>query len=422
MNLRAALVVVFLFFFGLTSNLHSNVVTEWNEAALSAIRQSNTSPPAASRNLAILHVSIFDAVNGIARTYDRYHATGQVSSSASKEAAAATAAHVVLTSLYPSLDAEFDQLYDQQLSAIADGPQKTAGINWGNSVADQILELRSDDGSADTVVYTPGTLPGEWRPTISFGGIVRPALLPQWGFVDPFGIENVRAYLPPRPPRLNTLQYALEVNLVKAIGGTVSSRRTSEQTEIARFWGYGPGSSTPPGHWNQIALVVSESKDLDLEENARLFALLNIALADAAIISWDCKYVYNYWRPITAIQEADTDGNPRTVKDATWTPLLETPPFPEYTSGHSTFSGAAAAALARFFDSDSVQFSVGSDDLPGVTRNYRRFSEAALESGNSRIYGGIHFPSANVFGLGSGWAAGNEISSNLLRPRRAGGH
>lgn len=205
------------------------------------------------------------------------------------------------------------------------------------------------------------------------------------------------------------------MNQTKVLGRVDSMWRTPEQTEIARFWGYGPGTATPGGHWNQIAQVVAESEGNTLSENARMFALLNLALADAAIVSWDCKYTFNYWRPITAIQLADTDGNPLTSPDPAWMPLLETPPFPEYTSGHSTFSGAAAVALSAFFGHDRVRFSVGSDDLPGVFRTYSGFWDAALESGISRIYGGIHFMSANQYGLMTGAKTGAYVSFNYLR-------
>ena len=396
----------------------ADVVTGWNEAALNAIRARNTPPPAASRNLAILHASIYDAVNGILRTHTPYFVTGHVPASASPEAAAAAAAHHVLVSLYPTLQADFDTLYNQSLATIREGPQKDHGVAWGRFVAISILQWRSTDGSDKIVTYTPGTQPGEWRPTVSFGGIVRPALAPQWGSVTPFALPSGSQFRPPAPPALNTQQYAADVNMVKALGGTLSAVRTPEQTQIALFWGYGPGTATPPGHWNQIAQVVAASQGNTLEENARMFALLNIALADAAIVSWDCKYVYNYWRPITAIQEADTDGNPETTADPSWTPLLATPPFPEYTSGHSTFSGAAAVVLAHFFGTDHVPFTVGTDDLPGVYRSYQLFSEAAQESGLSRIYGGIHFMSANLYGLSTGAAVGNYVYTNLLLPKK----
>jgi membrane-associated phospholipid phosphatase len=252
-----------------------------------------------------------------------------------------------------------------------------------------------------------------WQPTVSFGGVVRPALLPGWGNVTPFGVASVAALLPPAPPALASQDYALEVNFTKDLGGTTSTARTAEQTQIARFWGYGPGTSTPPGHWNEIGLVVAEQERLDLVDSARLFALLNIALADAAIVCWRSKYDQGLWRPITAIQ-LDGDGNDETTADPTWTPLLPTPPFPEYTSGHSTFSGAAAAVLAEFFADDEIAFTVGSDDLPGVQRSYASFSDAAWESGISRIYGGIHWLSANVRGLECGAHIGLEVAQGKL--------
>ena len=262
-----------------------------------------------------MHASIYDAVNGVLRTHTPYLVTGQVPAGASIEATAVAAAHHVLVSLYPTLQSDFDALYNESLATIREGPQKDHGIAWGRFVASSILQWRSTDGSAKMVNYVPGTEPGQWRPTISFGGIVRPALLPQWGSVTPFALANGSQFRPPAPPALNTQQYAADVNMVKAVGGTISAARTAEQTEIALFWGYGPGTATPPGHWNQITQVVAANQGNTLAENARLFALLNIALADAAIVSWDCKYVYNFWRPITAIQEADTDSNPETTAD-----------------------------------------------------------------------------------------------------------
>jgi hypothetical protein len=337
--------------------------------------------------------------NHILRTHTPYRITGQVPASASPEAAAAAAAHYALSILYPSLQAGFDATYIHALANIKDGPQKASGIAWGAFVASSLLNLRSTDGSGTLINYVPGTEVGQWRPTVSFGGQVRPALLPQWGSVTPFALASGSQFRPPPPPALNTPQYTADFNMVKAVGGSVSAVRTAEQTQIALFWGYGPSTATPSGHWNEIAQVVAANLGNTLEQNARLFALLNIALADAAIVSWDCKYVFNFWRPITAIQLAEMDGNADTAADRTWTPLLPTPPFPEYTSGHSTFSGAAAAILAQFYGTDEIPFTVGTDDLPSIYRHYERFSDAAHESGISRIYGGIHFMAATVSGL-----------------------
>jgi len=402
----------------LDSHLQADVVTDWNSVALNAIRTRNTPPPAASRNLAILHVSIYDAVNGIRRTHEQYFVNGNVPSSTSTEAAAAAAARTALTALYPTLQSDFETLYNHCLASVREGPQKRHGVAWGEYVATAILQWRSTDGSTNSVPYTPGTNPGEWRPTVSFGGMMRPALLPQWGFVTPFALASGSHLRAPAPPELSSAEYADDVNHVQALGAASSAIRTSDQTQIAKFWAYGPGTATPPGHWNQIGQEVTLQRNSSLEENARLFALVNIALADAAIVSWDCKYAFNFWRPITAIQQADIDGNPRTTADRSWTPLLDTPPFPEYTSGHSTFSGAAAVVLSSFFGNDQISFSAGSDDLPGVFRSYESFSQAAQESGVSRIYGGIHFMSANVQGLSAGASVGDYVLLHFLVPKQ----
>jgi hypothetical protein len=396
---------------------HADVVTVWNEATLDGIRARNTSPPAAARNLAILHVAIYDAVNGILRTHEQYLVKGHAPVNASIEAAATTSARTVLVALYPADKATFESIDSSILNRIPPGEAKERGMAWGKGVADQILAARANDGSTATAPWPDSEEPGQWRPTISFVGVVRPALLPLWGQVTPFALRSGAQFRPPAPPRLDGRRYAVELNQVQRIGALDSTARTVDQTEIAQFWGYGPGTATPPGHWNQIAQVVGTSQGNSLARNARMFALLNIALADAAIVSWDCKYVYNYWRPITAIQLADTDGNPATSADPAWMPLLPTPPFPEYTSGHSTFSGAAAVVLATFFRTDRIAFSVGSDDMPGVVRFYDSFSDAALESGMSRIYGGIHFMSANLYGLFSGWQTGAYVARHSLRPK-----
>lgn len=413
---RVLRVIVLSWILLTASAASADVVTDWNAAALDSIRASNTTPPAASRHLAILHAAIYDAVNGIARTHEPYAVTGRPPASASRIAAASAAAHTVMSAFYPQRQAEHDALHESIRAPLGSTPQVDTGAAWGELVGAELLELRSDDGSADTAPFPGGTGPGEWRPTESFGGVVRPALLPLWGYVRPFIVPDVTALRPPPPPALDSAEYAEEVELVRLYGASDSAVRSAEETEIALFWGYGPGTPTPPGHWNEIAIAVSGQEGLALEENARLFALLNFALADAAIVSWDCKYIYNLWRPITAIALADTDGNPATEPDPEWRPLLETPPFPEYVSGHSTFSAAAAAVLAGFFGRDDVPFAAGSDDLPGVIRWYDSFSEAALESGVSRIYGGIHFTSGNQNGLSSGFAVG-EIASGRLGPK-----
>ena len=390
-------------------------VAAWNEQALDAIRATATPPPRASRALAILHAAIHDAHNGIARDYRQYLVTeSRPNANTSTSAAIAAAAHDVLVQLFPTRATQFADEQAAQLAPVPIGPGRTRGIAWGQAVAAAILAARANDGSSAVVTYIPGTGPGFWRPTPP---AFAPALLPQWGDVAPFGVRPIETFVPKAPPALHTAKYAAEVAEVQSVGSATSTTRTADQTEIARFWANGAGTATPPGHWNQIARVIVAQTGLTVGEEARLLALLNMAMADAAMVSWKAKYEYNYWRPVTAIREADTDGNPLTVADPGWTPLLVTPPFPEYTSGHSTFSGAAAAVLKGFFGTDDIAFTAESDDVPGVLRSYPSFSAAAAESGMSRIYGGIHFMSANRFGLSSGNRVGESVVKRLLRVR-----
>ncbi len=270
------------------------------------------------------------------------------------------------------------------------------------------------DGATDTVPVPPSTEPGEWAPTPP---AFAPYLLPQWAFLTPFAMTDPAQFRPPGPPALNTAEWSADYQLTQQYGSVNSVARTPDQSEIALFWADGAGTETPPGHWNHIATDLARTQGLSLEQNARLLALLNLALADAAIGAWDAKYHYNWWRPVTAIRAGDTDGNDATDADPTWTPYLVTPPFPEHTSGHSTFSGAAAAVLARFWGTDDVSFSTGSDFLPGVSRSFPSFSSAADEAGMSRIYGGIHFMSANIHGLAAGADIGNWVFDHAMRPR-----
>src|SRR6059036_4214896 len=259
---------------------NGDVVTDWNAAALNAIRAGHTAPPIASRSLAILHVSIYDAVNGIARTHEPYLVPGAVPASASREAAASAAAHSALVNLFPAAAASFDALHAAILAGIPDGPHKVAGIVWGEFVANQILAARANDGS-DAIVPPPGgSGPGVWVPTPP---AFLPYLLPQWGFVTSFAMNSSSQFRPPGPPSLDSEQYAADYNEVKALGAAVGSTRTEEQTQIALFWADGAGTETPPGHWNSIAQIIADVRGNTLEQNARLFALLNLAMADGAI-------------------------------------------------------------------------------------------------------------------------------------------
>lgn len=393
--------------------LSSDPVLDWNGTMLEAIRVDSTPPPAASRAMAIVHTAIFDAVNSISREYEPYLTRVVVHPRASQDAAVAGAAHQALVALFPAQKTTFDAKLTESLAAIPDGKSEDDGVAAGKAVADQILLHRLNDGSADSVTWVPGTQPGEWVPTPP--GFA-PGLLPQWPDVDLWAVDSVDRYVPGPPPKLTSAKYAKDLNQVQKIGSATSTVRTADQTAIAQFWANGAGTSTPPGHWNQIAGIVAEQRDLSVGENARLFALLNLALADSAIVCWSAKYDYDLWRPVTAIREADTDGNPRTQPDPQWSSLLVTPPFPSYSSGHSTFSGAAAAVLKAYFRTDRVQFVAPSETAGVADRAFSSFREAAEESGISRIYGGIHYQFDNISGLKSGRKIGEFVSRRLLKP------
>ena len=387
------------------------VITDWNATLLDAVRTGGTPPPVAARNMAMVHTAIYNAVNAIDRSHSAYKVELEASAGASEEAAAAAAANRVLTSLYPAQKAKFDAAIASSLATIPNNQAKTDGIAVGLSAADQIIALRSKDGTSTAVTFTPTTDPGDWVPTPpAFAN----ALLPQWPKVDCFAMTSGSQFQPSGPPDLDSDKYADDLNFVKEIGAKDSLTRSPDQTAIAKFWADGANTFTPPGHWNQIAEQVSTLAENSLEENARLFAMLNIGLADAGICAWDAKYKYDLWRPVTAIQQADKDGNPETVADPNWQPLLTTPPFPEYISGHSTFSGAADSILSYFFGEDFGFVDTGEPSTNSSLRKFDSFGNAADEAGMSRLYGGIHFMSANQDGLKAGRDLGNYVVQNFL--------
>jgi Ca2+-binding RTX toxin-like protein len=285
-------------------------------------------------------------------------------------------------------------------------------------VADQILALRQNDGSGVVLPpYLGGSEPGEWRPTPPAG---MPGLHPHWPAVTPFAMTSGDQFRPAAPPDLDSAEYTAAFNEVKEYGSATSATRTADQTDIARFWANGAGTASAPGHLSLLAQIVAQQRGNTLEENARLFAAINIAMADAAISCWDAKYEFGFWRPVTGIREAANDGNPDTVPDASWTPLLVTPPFPGYTSAHSSLSGAAAAVLADFFGTDSVSFTLPSQNPAVAARSYTSFFQAAAESAVSRLYGGIHWSFDNNVGLTAGTALGQYVAANILRPVERG--
>jgi hypothetical protein len=391
-----------------------NAVLGWNQAALDAIKTDKTNPPIASRNLAILETAVFDAVNGLAAFYDAYKIDNGINPAASVEAAASQAAYRVLTELYPNQKATFDGILNGYLQDLPAGDFVTKGLAYGKAVAEAALASRTNDGSKTVVPYTVSTEIGKWQPTSA----VTSPLLPQWGKVTPFALESGSQFRPDAPPALTSTEYAQNFNLTKDLGSLNSTTRTADQTEIAKFWADGGGTYTPPGHWNSIATQLLSKNNASLVESAHTLGVLSIAMADAAIACWDAKYTFDAWRPVTAIRQAALDGNDATTADATWQPLIATPPFPEYTSGHSTFSSAAATVLTELMG-DNVSFTTSSIGLPGVTRSFTSFQQAAQEAGISRIYGGIHFLSANTSGLECGEQIGDYIVSNFMQSKTA---
>jgi hypothetical protein len=391
----------------------ADLIIEWNRTVLQAIMADKTPPPFAARNLAMVHAAMYDAVNVVYRTHRPYLFAAAAPDDTSAEVAAAIAAHRVLIELYPRQIERFDATLDACCARQPDGPAKVNGVLLGRDVAEKMMSWRKGDGVARRSNYAPRTIPGCWQPTLPGR---EAALLPQWPQVLCFAMKRGDQFRPPAPPELTSREYTTAFDEVKALGSVASKMRTAEQTEIARFWADGAGTATPPGHWNRIAQGVALSRGNTLSENARLFALLNIALADAAITAWDAKFAHDFWRPIEAIRRADEDGNPETLRDPGWLPLLPTPPFPSYTSGHSTFSAAAAAILELYCGTDAWRFTTDSEGLPEVTRTFPGFRAAAAEAGKSRIYGGIHYEFDNAWGLASGRAVGEYVYRNFLLP------
>jgi PAP2 superfamily len=281
------------------------------------------------------------------------------------------------------------------------------------------VALRQGDGAdrygKTGTSYQPSKVPGQWRPTLPN---FRTAFLPDWGNVAPFTLSNSAQFRPAPPPNLKSRRYARELKQVQKLGAIDSPTRKPEQTAIAQFWS-GIGG---PVYWNFVAEQIADRQGSSLAENARLFALLNLAEADAGITAWNTKYTYSRWRPVNAIQLAQTDGNPATQSDRHWLPLLDTPSHPDYLSAHSIFSNAAAVVLTDFAShtsvkplGDQIPFATTSGSLPGIKRTYRSFTAAAQEAGISRIYGGIHTMTANRTGLQVGKALGRYILNHFLQ-------
>jgi hypothetical protein len=396
----------------LSGTVQADVVTHWNETANASLAAGGVRFNIQTRALAIMHAAMFDAVNAIDRQYTPY-AINLSASGASPEAAAAAAAHLVMVTLVPAQVATLNAAYVASLAQIPDGPAKSDGIAMGETVALAILALRSTDDLTFIAPYTPGNGPGAWQPTAPAFG---PAVWVTWRNLKPFTLNSGAQFRAEGPPALTSAEYTADFNEVKSLGAVNSTTRTPEQTQIALFWLENSNYT-----WNRIARLAAVAHNNTLAQNARLFALLNMAGADSLIAGFDTKYTYNFWRPITAIRAGDTDGNDDTLGDPNWTPLaplpaFATPPHPDYISNHSNYSAAAAQVLASFFGSDDFDYSITTSTVPnGAFRSYNSFRQAAEECGVSRIYVGYHFGTAVRHGLNMGKQVGNFAFHHSLQ-------
>jgi hypothetical protein len=389
-----------------------NVVVDWNAIAITAAGAAGQNSLLQERSIAITSVAVSDAVNAITKQYTRYGSRLTPPSDGSTTAAAIGAAYRALTQLLPSQTQFLGTTLSQSLVKFGVSAGN-AGFVFGEAVADEIIAIRSADGAVlAQYPYTPPNAgaPGVWIPTPpAFAA----ALLPGWGFVQPWVLESGAQFRPDEGPDLTSHRYARDVNEVKEIGALNSATRTPEQTNIARFW-LAPALVI----WNGVLRQVALGLDLDESEAARDFALMNVAGADARIACWDAKYAFNFWRPVTAIQRADEDGNPATEADSAWTPLIATPNFPEYVSAHTTISSAMATVLRLLFDDDpDVTFIATSPTNPGYERHWTTFSEGVREVIDARVYAGIHFRSSDERGAKLGRQIARFAATRALRLR-----
>ena len=423
----------------LTARASADVITDWNNMLLQTFAQEGQSatPPTNSRAMGMMGAAMFDAVNSVNRNFSAYLGYYDTTGPTSMEAAAAQAGYDVLMSLYGSNSfyaSNFQSLLNSQLAGISDSTARNNGISLGQSAAAAMIAARTGDGSTASSTYTsqPINTPGAWQPGNSvgaWGATSGTFLKSEWGSLTPFTINSGSQFRTLSPSGgttwtqadvdafLASPEYTAALQEVATLGSASSSLRTADQTNIAYFWMDGPGTASPPGHWNRIAQDVSGS--LGIEDKARLFALLNLAEADTAIATWETKRYYDFWRPMQAIAQADIDGNAATTADTSWSPLIPTPSFPSYTSGHSAFSAAGAEILASFLGTDNITFTSYSESpfLSGADsyRTFNSFSEAADEAGMSRIYGGIHYSFDNIDGQELGENVASWTFSNFLQ-------
>jgi len=389
------------------AQVSNQVIVDWIVHSQDA--SGANSPPRRSRTFAMVSVAMHDAVNGIESKYARY-ASSAGDPEASPVAAAAQAAHDVLVALFPAQQVDLDAKLVTSLSAVKDDDARARGIALGQASAADLLSVRANDGSNVVVSYPPIVQPGYWRPTPP---AFAPALEPGWGNVTPWGLASGSQFRSRAPYALSSAEYTADFIEVRDYGSATSTVRSADQTSYAHFW-YEPS----PVGWNRLARTALAIRPKNIWKTARMFALMNMALADGYIASFDSKYIWQSWRPITFIREADSDGNPNTAPDPTWTPLRPTPPIPDQTSGHAVAGFAARAALVKVFGDDPGEpmTMTSTTAVPaGSTRSWTTFTQAAAENADSRVMVGIHTRQSVIEGEAQGRLVGDYVVKHRLR-------
>lgn len=384
-----------------------DAVVEWNQHAVALTLRPTPAlaPVQQTRVMAIFHLAVHDAINGITGEYETYLSPPSPPENASPVAAAVAAAHHALKNLFPGNDMMLDERYASSLAAHGLSPTDP-GVAFGSSAAAAILALRANDHSSQAQFEY--NAPGAGEPGVWVRLNNAAALLPGWGNVTPFVLRSGSQFRPDAPPDRTSEQYAKDYNEIKTIGLASGSSRSAEQSQIALFW-----RASPTAIWNPVLTQLILTRDLDLSENARLFAMFYLAAADASIACWEAKYHYNFWRPQPAIINGDFDSNDATVGNGAWQPFLLTPPHPEYPSGHTANSSAMAKILiAEFDDTPGVPIVV---TLSGITRQWSSLSDAVQEVIDARVYSGIHFRNSDEVGARMGRQVAQFVSRHALR-------
>lgn len=409
--------------------LKADIISDWNSLALTAARNADDLSPEVSRSLAMMHTAIYNAVEGIAGQHFLYTQgsytgpSGTAISGASLEAASASAAFTIMQELYPTMSGSFTSLYSNQLSSLADDQARLDGISFGTVVAQDILNWRAIDGAADAsnpTLYTPLGSVGHWTTT---GPGYQDAALPGWGNVDTFAIAGTTPFNGSlgmsNSDYLATVEYAQNYNTVKDLGSATSATRTTEQLDAAYFWNGAAGTITNVGLWNEVARGVISTEGLGLLDSARLYASLNVALADSAIVTWDTKYEVDFWSPVTAINNGSADGNASTIQDSNWLPLLDSPNYPSYFAEQAAL-GAAASGILESFVGSSYAFTLGSDtDGDGnidITTSFSSFDQALQQAINSGVWGGIYDPKSATDAATAGGQIADFVLNNQFAP------